>query len=72
MHGPVPLLHDYIDHSACHFGGKVALQYVADKRGELDRAWIIDSTPGARPNAAGSDRDNCPVLMLADGGPCTW
>ncbi|WP_394833502.1 alpha/beta hydrolase [Pendulispora rubella] len=37
------------------FGGKVALQYVADKRGELDRAWIIDSTPGARPNAAGSE-----------------
>src|SRR5690349_16668498 len=25
MHGPVPLLHDYLDHSACHFGGKVAL-----------------------------------------------
>jgi amino acid adenylation domain-containing protein len=25
MHGPVPLLHDYLIHSACHLGGKVAL-----------------------------------------------
>ena len=25
MHGPVPLLHDYLDHSARYFGGKVAL-----------------------------------------------
>ncbi|HWL86857.1 MAG TPA: alpha/beta fold hydrolase, partial [Polyangiaceae bacterium] len=37
------------------FGGKVALAYVAAKQGALERAWIIDSTPGARPNAAGSE-----------------
>ena len=36
-------------------GGKVALEYVAAKRGRLGRAWIIDSNPGARPNAAGSE-----------------
>ncbi len=37
------------------FGGKVALDYVALKEGALDRAWIIDSTPGIRPTAAGSE-----------------
>ncbi|WP_394823639.1 alpha/beta fold hydrolase [Pendulispora albinea] len=40
------------------FGGKVALQYVAQRAEAgraLDEAWIIDSTPGARPNAAGSE-----------------
>lgn len=25
MHGPIPLLHDYVTHSASRLGGKVAL-----------------------------------------------
>jgi non-ribosomal peptide synthetase component E (peptide arylation enzyme) len=25
MHGAIPLLHDYVIHSACQLGGKVAL-----------------------------------------------
>jgi pimeloyl-ACP methyl ester carboxylesterase len=37
------------------FGGKVALEYVASRRGDLERAWIIDSTPGARIDRHGSE-----------------
>ncbi len=37
------------------FGGKVALAYVEAKGGALDDAWIVDSTPGARPDARGSE-----------------
>ncbi len=37
------------------FGGKVALAYVAARRGDLERAWILDSTPGARIDRHGSE-----------------
>jgi esterase len=36
------------------FGGKVALEYAA-RRPELEAAWILDSSPGARPDARGSE-----------------
>ncbi len=36
------------------FGGKVALEY-AGRRPELELAWILDSSPGARPDARGSE-----------------
>jgi len=31
------------------FGGKVALAYADLRKGELDELWILDSTPGVRP-----------------------
>jgi esterase len=37
------------------FGGKVALAYVERKRGELDRAFILDSMPGPRLDHRGSE-----------------
>ncbi|MDB4992593.1 MAG: putative hydrolase, alpha/beta fold family [Myxococcaceae bacterium] len=37
------------------FGGKVALAYVAARGGDLERAWILDSTPGARIDRHGSE-----------------
>lgn len=37
------------------FGGKVALAYVAKHAATLDEAWILDSAPGARPDARGSE-----------------
>ena len=37
------------------FGGKVALAYVDARRGDLSRAVILDSTPGARPDHRGSE-----------------
>ena len=37
------------------FGGKVALDYVASRNGDLDLAWIVDSTPSARQDARGSE-----------------
>ena len=36
------------------FGGKVALEYAA-RRPDLEIAWILDSSPGARPDARGSE-----------------
>ncbi len=36
------------------FGGKVALEYLRERR-DLEVAWVIDSTPSARPDARGSD-----------------
>lgn len=36
------------------FGGKVALEY-ASRRPDLELAWILDSSPGARPDARGSE-----------------
>ncbi len=36
------------------FGGKVALEY-AGRRPKLELAWILDSSPGARPDARGSE-----------------
>ncbi len=36
------------------FGGKVALAYVARARVELSQAWVLDASPGARPDRAAS------------------
>jgi esterase len=36
------------------FGGKVALEWAARRR-DLEVAWILDSSPGARPDARGSE-----------------
>jgi pimeloyl-ACP methyl ester carboxylesterase len=32
------------------FGGKVALAYAEQRRGQLDELWVLDSTPSARPD----------------------
>lgn len=37
------------------FGGKVALQYFQKSNGNLERIFMIDSLPGARPTARGSE-----------------
>ena len=37
------------------FGGKVALEWVVQRHGDLDRAIIVDTGPGARPDARGSE-----------------
>jgi len=37
------------------FGGKVALAYVDRKRGDLERAFILDSSPGTRLDHRGSE-----------------
>jgi pimeloyl-ACP methyl ester carboxylesterase len=55
--GPLPgtrpgQVADILGHS---FGGKVALEYVRQRQGDLDTAWIIDSAPGPRPAARGSE-----------------
>jgi esterase len=47
------------------FGGKVALQYVQTRGGDLDEAWILDSTPGARPDAHGSEETERVFSLLA-------
>lgn len=53
------------------FGGKVALAY-ADGKGEaLEELWVIDSNPGARPEARGSEGTVAVVDML-DGLPRRW
>lgn len=47
------------------FGGKVALEYVASRSGDLDEAWILDSTPSARPDARGSEDTERVFSILA-------
>src|SRR5581483_463491 len=51
------------------FGGKVALRHVQDRRGDLDVAWIVDSTPGPRPDARGSEGVLRILDALRDLGP---
>lgn len=46
------------------FGGKVALQLATDRDGDLDHAFIIDSTPSARPNRRGSESTQHIVDLL--------
>lgn len=57
---------DLVDHAAKHsltvrnvighsFGGKVALAYFAKSAGNLEDLFLIDSLPGARPTARGSE-----------------
>lgn len=50
------------------FGGKVALAYVASHADRLDEAWILDSMPGARPEARGSE-DTVQVIDVLDALP---
>jgi esterase len=37
------------------FGGKVTLAFVERRGGDLDRAFVLDATPGPRPTARGSE-----------------
>lgn len=65
--GPVTAV---VGHS---FGGKVALAYVLEReaRGsDLARAWIIDSTPGARPEPRGSEETMAILETLGRLSPC--
>jgi pimeloyl-ACP methyl ester carboxylesterase len=48
---PVPV-RGVVGHS---FGGKVALAYIAKRADTLDEAWILDSSPGSRIDARGSE-----------------
>jgi esterase len=45
------------------FGGKVALEYVFARK-DLEVAWVIDSSPGARPDRRGSESTVQIVEML--------
>lgn len=46
------------------FGGKVALELATQRAGDLDHAFIIDSTPSARPDARGSESTKHIVELL--------
>jgi pimeloyl-ACP methyl ester carboxylesterase len=37
------------------FGGKVAMEYTLQHADRLEQAWILDSVPGPRPDARGSE-----------------
>jgi hypothetical protein len=62
----------------CYDFDKSAPEYSPNDRGRLNclehylRKAYASPAATSEPDAAGSDRDNCPVLLLADGGPCTW
>lgn len=47
------------------YGGKAALAWVARERGALDRAVVVDSNPGPRPDARGSEGTLAVVAALA-------
>lgn len=51
------------------FGGKVALAYLDAVRGDLERAFILDSTPGARPDHRGSESTLQVLAFLERVGP---
>lgn len=46
------------------FGGKVALEWIAQRRGDLDVAFILDTGPGPRPGARGSEAVVSIVALL--------
>lgn len=52
------------------FGGKVALAHAAE-RPELEELWIVDSLPGARPDARGSE-DTLEVVDMLGRLPRRW
>ncbi len=52
-------------------GGKIALDYVRQRAGDLDVAWVLDATPGARPTARGSESIATILDALTHAGP-TW
>ncbi|MEO7331518.1 MAG: alpha/beta fold hydrolase [Minicystis sp.] len=45
------------------FGGKVALAYVAKRRGELDHAFLLDASPSRKPHG-GDDETSAKVLRM--------
>jgi esterase len=47
------------------FGGKVALALTDRVRGDLDHLFVIDATPGARPDARGSESTKHIVELLS-------
>lgn len=47
------------------FGGKVALSLTDRVRGDLDHLFVIDATPGARPDARGSESTKHIVDLLS-------
>jgi pimeloyl-ACP methyl ester carboxylesterase len=53
------------------FGGKVALAYLARRPGQVDRAFVFDSDPGARPEGQ-RDPDSRRVLDLLAAMPRTF
>jgi pimeloyl-ACP methyl ester carboxylesterase len=48
------------------FGGKVALELARQRDGDLDQLFVIDSTPGARPDARGSESTRHIVDLLTN------
>jgi pimeloyl-ACP methyl ester carboxylesterase len=46
------------------FGGKVALELARLRAGDFDQLFIVDSTPGARPDAKGSESTRHVVELL--------
>ena len=46
------------------FGGKVALELAAQRAGDLDHVFVIDSTPSARPDHRGSESTQHIVDLL--------
>jgi len=48
------------------YGGKVAMAYARAVHGELHRLVVVDSTPGARPDATGSEGTLRVVELLAE------
>ncbi len=62
----------------CYDFDRDAAEYSPAARGRLNcleyylRKAYASPAVSADPDAAGSDRDNCPVLLLAEGGACSW
>lgn len=54
------------------FGGKVALEYVKQSGGDLDIAYVIDSTPGARPHLVGSDYGARGIMNVLERAPARF
>lgn len=52
------------------FGGKVALSYLATKHRPIERAFVLDSVPGARPGEHVTE-DTMRVLSLLESVPAT-
>jgi pimeloyl-ACP methyl ester carboxylesterase len=53
------------------FGGKVALAYAAERLGELDQVWVLDASPGPRPD--GMQSEGAPrVIAVLDSLPDTF
>lgn len=46
------------------FGGKVAMEYVLRHAARLEQAWILDSMPGPRPDARGSETTTGVLSLL--------